>query len=248
MTLISRGKLHVVGTPIGNLEDMTLRALRVLKEADIVAAEDTRHTRHLLDHFEIRKNLVSYHEFNEAKRCSEFIAQFESGAQIALVSDAGMPGISDPGERLIRTCIEHGIPVDVVPGPSAVLHALVGSGFPIVPFHFGGFLPVKGGARRRELAAARERECTSIYFESPHRLVRALEDAHLEIPGQLCCVARELTKIHEEIRRDTPQSLLEHFREHKPRGEICLVVQSARATEREAARAARLQAGEAECP
>jgi 16S rRNA (cytidine1402-2'-O)-methyltransferase len=226
------GKLFVVATPIGNLEDITLRALRTLKEADLVAAEDTRHSGRLLAHFEIAKPLVSYHQFNEAKRCAEFESDFDAGRTIALISDAGMPGVSDPGERLIRRCVARGIPVEVIPGPSAVLHALVGSGFPIVPFHFGGFLPVKSGPRRRELAAARERPCTSIYFESPYRLVRALEDAAQEIPGQLCCVARELTKLHEELRRGPPQDLLEHFRQSPPRGEICLVIQSVDAAEK----------------
>ncbi|HEY8966244.1 MAG TPA: 16S rRNA (cytidine(1402)-2'-O)-methyltransferase, partial [Candidatus Methylacidiphilales bacterium] len=157
------GKLFVVATPIGNMEDITLRALRVLKEADLVAAEDTRHSLHLLTHFEIRKPLVSYHQFNEAKRVAEFRDRFAEGKNIALISDAGMPGISDPGERLIRACVEAGIAVEVVPGPSAVLQALVGAGFPMVPFHFGGFLPPKSGGRRKEMVEAASRAPTSVY-------------------------------------------------------------------------------------
>ncbi len=217
-------KLYVVATPIGNLEDITLRALRVLKEVDLIAAEDTRHSGLLLQHFEIRKPLVSYHQFNEAKRTAEFLQDLQAGKQIALVSDAGMPGVSDPGERLIRACVTSNITVEIIPGPSAVLQALVGAGFPMTPFHFGGFLPVKSGGRRRELAAAPSRGCTSIYFESPHRLIRALEDAVAEIPTATCCVARELTKKFEEFKRGTPAELLAYYQANKPRGEICFVV------------------------
>ncbi len=143
---------------------MPPRAVRVLREVDLIAAEDTRHTGHLLTRFEIRKPMISYHQFSEAKRTAEFLQKFEQGQSIALVSDAGMPGVSDPGERLIRAATEAGIVVEVVPGPSATLLALAGSGFPMVPFYFGGFLPVKGGQRRKELLAAAARECTSIYF------------------------------------------------------------------------------------
>lgn len=222
----SLGKLYVVGTPIGNLEDITLRALRTLKEAELIAAEDTRHSLHLLNHFEIKKPLVSYHQFNEAKRVSEFRSHFQAGKNIALISDAGMPGISDPGERLIRWCVEEGVAVEVIPGPSAVLQALVGAGFPMVPFHFGGFLPVKSGGRQRELGAAGERPCTSVYFESPHRLIRALEDAVQVLPGNELCVARELTKKFEELRRGSAAVLAAHYTAHPPKGEICLVVQA----------------------
>ncbi len=225
--MASLGKLYVVGTPIGNLEDITLRALRILKEAELIAAEDTRHSLHLLNHFEIRKPLVSYHQFNEAKRVSEFRSHFQAGKSIALISDAGMPGISDPGERLIRWCVEEGVTVEVIPGPSAVLQALVGAGFPMVPFHFGGFLPVKSGGRQRELRAAGERPCTSVYFESPHRLVRALDDAVEVLPGNELCVARELTKKFEELRRGPAADLAAHYKAHPPKGEICLVVQAA---------------------
>lgn len=219
------GRLFIVGTPIGNLEDLTLRALRVLKEVDLVAAEDTRHTGQLLAHFEISVPQASYHKFNEQSRLEEFLARLRAGGKIALVSDAGMPGVSDPGERLIRACVAAGVPVEVVPGPSAVLHALVASGMKITPFYFGGFLPVKGGARRRELGAAGERNCTSVYFESPHRLVRALEDCRTVIPERRLAVARELTKKFEEIRRGTAEELLGHFQAGRVRGEITFVVE-----------------------
>jgi 16S rRNA (cytidine1402-2'-O)-methyltransferase len=214
----------VVATPIGNLEDITLRALRTMKEVDLIAAEDTRHTGLLLHHFEIRKPLVSYHQFNEAKRTGEFLEQFSQGKNIALVSDAGMPGVSDPGERLIRACVQAGVEIEVIPGPSAVLQALVGAGLPMVPFHFGGFLPVKSGARQRELTRAGTRGCTSVYFESPYRLVRALEDCVSVIPECAMCVARELTKKFEELRRGRPAELLVHFQMKKVKGEICLVI------------------------
>jgi 16S rRNA (cytidine1402-2'-O)-methyltransferase len=218
------GKLYVVGTPIGNLEDLSPRALRILRECDLVAAEDTRHTGHLLTRFELRKPLVSYHQFSEAKRTAEFLEHFAEGKSIALVSDAGMPGVSDPGERLIRAAVAAGVSVEVVPGPSAPLLALAGSGFPMVPFYFGGFLPVKGGQRRKELVAAAARECTSIYFESPYRVVRMLEDTVAEIPQARLCVARELTKKFEEYRRGSPAELLAHFQAHEPRGEFCVVI------------------------
>jgi 16S rRNA (cytidine1402-2'-O)-methyltransferase len=224
------GKLYVVATPIGNLEDMPPRAIRVLQEVDLIAAEDTRHTGHLLTHFEIRKPLVSYHQFSEAKRTAEFLQKFEQGQSIALVSDAGLPGVSDPGERLIRAAVEAGVPVEVVPGPSAPLLALAGSGFPMVPFYFGGFLPVKSGQRRKEVLAAAARDCTSIYFESPYRVVRMLEDAVAVIPKARLCLARELTKKFEEYRRGTPAELLAHFQAHEPRGEFCLVIAAAERT------------------
>jgi len=218
------GKLYIVATPIGNLEDLSPRAVRVLKEVSLIAAEDTRHTGHLLARFEIRKSMISYHQFSEAKRTAEFIDRFAAGESIALVSDAGLPGVSDPGERLIRAAVAAGVPVEVVPGPSAPLLALAGSGFPMVPFYFGGFLPVKSGQRRKELAAAAARGCTGIYFESPYRVVRMLEDAVAEIPQARLCLARELTKKFEEYRRGSPAELLGHFQAHEPRGEFCLVI------------------------
>lgn len=219
------GKLYVVGTPIGNLEDITVRALRVLKEVDLVAAEDTRHTGLLLHHFGIQVPQQSYHKFNESQRQADFLQRLQDGGKIALVSDAGMPGVSDPGERLIRACVAAGVDIEVIPGPSAVLHALVGSGLKITPFYFGGFLPVKGGARQKELAAAGTRDCTSVYFESPYRLLRTLEDCQTVMPERRVCVARELTKKFEEIRRGTGAELLDHYRKAKVRGEITFLVE-----------------------
>ncbi|MGD9897467.1 MAG: 16S rRNA (cytidine(1402)-2'-O)-methyltransferase [Candidatus Methylacidiphilaceae bacterium] len=217
-------RLWVVGTPIGNLEDITLRALRVLREADLVAAEDTRRTGQLLRHYKIRKPLVSYHRFNEAKRLSGLLSSLREGKRVALVSDAGMPGISDPGERLLRRCAQEGIGIEVVPGPSAVLAALLASGFSTTPFYFGGFLPVKAGARHREWETARERPCTSVYFESPHRLRRSLEEAATVLGSRKLCLARELTKKFEELLRGSAESLLGEFRRREPRGEFCIVV------------------------
>ena len=236
------GKLYVVATPVGNREDISARALRVLREVDLVAAEDTRHSGQLLAHFEIRKPLVSYHQFSEAKRTAEFLLHFEQGKNIALISDAGLPGVSDPGERLIRAAIEAGVSVEIIPGPSAPLLALAGSGFPMVPFYFGGFLPVKGGQRRKELIAAASRDCTNVYFESPYRVVRMLEDAVAEIPQARLCLARELTKKFEEYRRGSPAELLAHFQAHAPRGEFCLVI--AAADEKRLARDRQQDAGE----
>jgi 16S rRNA (cytidine1402-2'-O)-methyltransferase len=221
------GKLFVVATPIGNLEDLSPRALRILREVDLIAAEDTRHTGLLLSRFEIKKPLVSYHQFSEARRTAEFLEYFARGKSVALVSDAGLPGVSDPGERLIRAALAGEVSVEIIPGPSAPLLALAGSGFSMVPFYFGGFLPVKGGQRRKELLAAAARPCTSLYFESPHRVVRMLEDAAAEIPQARLCLARELTKKFEEFRRGSPGQLLEHFQTHAPRGEFCLVIAAA---------------------
>ena len=218
------GKLFIVATPIGNLEDMSPRAVRILRDVDLIAAEDTRHTGNLLARFDISRPMVSYHQFSEAKRTAEFLLHFEEGKNLALVSDAGLPGLSDPGERLIRAAIEAGVAIEMIPGPSAPVLALVGSGFPVVPFYFGGFLPVKTGQRRKELAMALARDCTSVYFESPHRVVRLLEDAVAEIPQARMCVAREMTKKFEEFRRGSPEELLTHFRRQAPRGEFCVVL------------------------
>ncbi|GAB4239445.1 MAG: hypothetical protein OHK005_00910 [Candidatus Methylacidiphilales bacterium] len=221
------GKLYVVGTPIGNLEDITLRALSVLKQVDWIAAEDTRHTGVLLNHFGIARPMISYHKFNEARRRDDFLEKLRSGQSVALVSDAGMPGISDPGERLIRTCLEAGVSVEVVPGASAVLHALVASGLKMTPFYFGGFLPVKGGQRMKELARARARHCTSVYFESPHRLLRTLEECARLDPDWRVAVGRELTKKFEEMRAGRAGEVLEYFRKGAVRGEITFLVEGA---------------------
>jgi 16S rRNA (cytidine1402-2'-O)-methyltransferase len=215
--------LYVVATPIGNLADITFRALDILKEVDVVAAEDTRHSGLLLKHFGIQKPFVSYHQHNEAARTAELIERLARGDNIALITDAGTPGLSDPGLRLIRECINRGLPFTIVPGPSSILTALLGSGFSTEKFWFRGFLPVKSGQRQRELRAAAEREETTIFFESPYRLEKTLAACLDIMPGRQLCVARELTKKFEEFRRGTATELLAHYQAHRPRGEIVLL-------------------------
>src|SRR4029453_7928092 len=185
--------LYVVGTPIGNLNDITLRALEVLKQADLVAAEDTRHSGNLLRHFGIDKPLLSYHEHNEARRTEELITRLRSGDSVAVITDAGLPGISDPGRRLLRACRQAGISYTIVPGASAILTALVGSGFSTDGFYFGGFLPVKSGQRERALLAAAARDETTVFFESPYRLTKTLQVCAAHFPERSICVAREMT-------------------------------------------------------
>jgi 16S rRNA (cytidine1402-2'-O)-methyltransferase len=216
--------LFLVGSPIGHLSDITFRAVAVLKEVTLVAAEDTRRSSILLKRYEISKPLVSFHEHNEARRTGELIEKMRAGEKIALLTDAGMPSISDPGYRIVRACIENGIRVEVIPGPSAVLTALVGSGLPTDRFYFGGFLPVKSGRREKELVAALAREVTSVYFESPHRIIRSLEILDREDPMRLICVARELTKQFEEYRRGEVRTVLSHYATHPPKGEITLLI------------------------
>lgn len=216
--------LYVVGTPIGNLDDITLRALEVLKSVDLIAAEDTRHSLNLLRHFEIRKPLISYHEHNEAMRSAELSERLAAGENIALITDAGMPALSDPGVRLIRACIERGLPYTIIPGVSAILTALVGSGFAPDSFYYGGFLPPKSGGRERELRAAAEREETTVVFESPHKIAKTLAACAEIMPERQLCVARELTKKFEEFRRGTAAELLAHYEAHPAKGEITLVI------------------------
>ncbi|MGH8095565.1 MAG: 16S rRNA (cytidine(1402)-2'-O)-methyltransferase [Chthoniobacterales bacterium] len=216
--------LYVVGTPIGNLNDITLRALAALKSADLIAAEDTRHSGNLLRHFDIRKPLVSYHEHNEAMRTAELAERLATGETVALISDAGMPGLSDPGARLIRRCIADDLPFTVVPGVSAITTALVGSGFGLEQFCYRGFLPVKSGQRARELTAGAGRFETTVFFESPFRLNKTLAACAELIPGRELCVARELTKKFEEFRRGTAAELLAHYEKHPAKGEITLLV------------------------
>ena len=216
--------LYVIGTPIGNLRDITLRALEALKSADVIAAEDTRHSGILLKHYEIKKPLISYHEHNEAMRTAQLVERIAAGENIALITDAGTPGISDPGARLIRECIKRQLPLTIIPGPSSILTALVGSGFEAGKFFFGGFLPVKSGRRGRELAAAAELDETTIFFESPHRLTKTLSACIDIMPDRQLCVARELTKKFEEFRRGTAAELLAHYQAHRPKGEIVLVI------------------------
>jgi 16S rRNA (cytidine1402-2'-O)-methyltransferase len=216
--------LYVVATPIGNLGDITLRALEVLKQVDLVAAEDTRHSGLLLKHYKIDKPFISFHQHNEAMRTTQLVQRIEAGEKIALLTDAGTPGISDPGTRLIRECIRRQLPFTMIPGPSSILTALVGSGFSTDQFFFGGFLPVKSGRRQRELAIAAARAETSIYFESPYRLAKTLKACIDILPDRQLCVARELTKKFEEFRRGTAAELLAHYEAHPPKGEIVLVI------------------------
>ena len=216
--------LYVVATPIGNLGDITLRALEVLKLADVIAAEDTRHSGILLKHYQIDKPFVSYHEHNEAMRAAQLVERIAAGENVALITDAGMPGLSDPGARLIRECIKRELPLTIIPGPSSILTALVGSGFSMEKFCFRGFLPVKSGRRERELRAANDRDETTIFFESPYRLAKTLRVCIDIMPDRQLCVARELTKKFEEFRRGTASELLTHYEAKPPKGEIILLV------------------------
>ena len=219
------GALYVVATPIGNLEDITRRALRVLTEVDLIACEDTRHTRTLLNHFDIKTKTVSYHEHNEHERTAELIARLSEGANIALVSDAGTPAINDPGFRLVRACIERGIEVVPVPGATAFVSALVASGLPTDEFYFAGFLPPRGHARRLKLAALRAIPATLVFYEAPHRIIDALTDAREILGEREAAIARELTKLHEEIARGRLTDLIARFSgEHAARGEMVLLV------------------------
>lgn len=215
--------LTIVPTPIGNLADITLRALTVLKDADWIACEDTRHTKRLLDHYEISGRLMALHDHNEDKQIPEVIAKLENGESLALVSDAGMPLVSDPGFRVLRAVRAAGLPVTVLPGASAPVTALVASGLPPYPHRFGGFLPVKKGKRGKELAAALARPETASYFESPHRLMSTLEILSELAPEQHVVVARELTKKFETIHAASAKELFEHFSNHQAKGEIVLL-------------------------
>ncbi|HMC32169.1 MAG TPA: 16S rRNA (cytidine(1402)-2'-O)-methyltransferase [Candidatus Angelobacter sp.] len=220
-----KGTLYVVATPIGNLEDMTYRAVRLLREADLIACEDTRHTAKLLAHYGIEKPTVSYHEHNEAARAEELLAKLEQGLNIAQVSDAGMPGISDPGYRVIRLAIERGIPVVPVPGASALIAALAASGLPTDSFQFLGFLPAKSGQRRTVLEALRSAQNTIVVYEAPHRIAETMKDV-VEVLGaeRPVVLARELTKLHEEFIRGTAAEVLSRVQAHDLKGEITLLV------------------------
>jgi 16S rRNA (cytidine1402-2'-O)-methyltransferase len=224
------GLLYLVATPIGNLEDITYRAVRVLRDADLIACEDTRHTRTLLQHYDIHKPTISYHEHNEAERAVELASRLAAGAVIALVSDAGMPLVSDPGYRLVRAAIELEVPVQAVPGPSAALTALAASGLPTDAFRFGGFLPSKTGQRAKALQALAEEQATAIFYEAPHRILEALEAIELTLGARPVIIARELTKIHEEFLRGTAAELrVQLAARDSIRGEITLLIGKATA-------------------
>jgi 16S rRNA (cytidine1402-2'-O)-methyltransferase len=222
------GILYVVATPIGNLEDITLRALRILKEAAVIACEDTRHTRKLLDHYGISKPMVSYHDHNEAERAAEIVAQLESGESVALVSDAGTPLISDPGYRLVTAAIAAGIGVVPIPGPNAAITALSASGLPTDAFRFCGFLPPKTTQRRKLLEELKSGSCTLIFYEAPHRIVEALEDIAAVMGTREIVVARELTKLHEQFLRGTPAAVRDQL---SARGEITILIGKAQSPE-----------------
>jgi 16S rRNA (cytidine1402-2'-O)-methyltransferase len=218
------GKLILVPTPIGNLRDITLRAIEVLKETDLILAEDTRQAGKLLSHLGIHTPVQSHHMFNEHKTVEAICSRILAGTTIALVSDAGTPGISDPGFLLVRTCIEHGITVETLPGPTAFVPALVNSGLPCDRFCFEGFLPQKKG-RHKKLEALIDEQRTMVFYESPFRLVKALDEmAEVFGPERVACVSRELSKIYEENRRGTLAELAEHYRSNQPKGEIVIVV------------------------
>jgi 16S rRNA (cytidine1402-2'-O)-methyltransferase len=219
------GILYVVATPIGNLEDMTFRAVRILKEAGLIACEDTRQTRKLLDHYGIDRPTISYHEHNEAARAAELVARLLEGTTVALVSDAGMPLISDPGYRVVKAAIENGVPVQPVPGASALVAALAASGLPTDEFHFGGFLPAKAGQRRRTLEELAGERATLVFYEAPHRIVETLREVAEALGPRPVVVARELTKIHEEFLRGTAGEVAETLAARETvKGEITLLV------------------------
>ena len=218
--------LYLVSTPVGNLEDITMRALRILREVPLVLAEDTRHTRPLLDHFGISVRCESYHDFNKERVGGRYLAFLENEGPIALVSDAGTPSLSDPGFNLARDAIARGIPVVPVPGASALLPALVGSGLPTDAFYFGGFLPKKSAARLRLFRSLRGRRETQVFYVSPHQIDKVKGELVQALSGARIVLARELTKKFEEFLRGTPEEIELHFRTHAPKGEFVLLVQA----------------------
>ena len=223
--LMGAGRLILCATPIGNLEDVTLRSLRVLAQADLVACEDTRRIRKLLSHHGVQtKRLVLYNETNERRRSPELVEKMRAGDTVVLVTDAGMPGLSDPGYRLVRTAVDSSVTVEVVPGPTAAISALAISGLPPARFVFEGFLPRKSGERRRRLEELRDEQRTLVFYESPHRIEDTLSDMSEVFGPRPAALARELTKMHEEVRRGTLTELLEGARSVAPRGEIVMVV------------------------
>jgi 16S rRNA (cytidine1402-2'-O)-methyltransferase len=219
------GKLFLVGTPIGNLEDITYRAVRILGEVDLIACEDTRQTRKLLDRYGIAKPTISYHDHNEAERSADLVERMQAGATVALVSDAGMPLVSDPGYRLVRAAVEAGIVVEPIPGPSAALTALAASGLPTDEFHFAGFLPPKSGQRTRTLQMLAAEQATLIFYEAPHRILETLEAIEAILGPRPVVLARELTKVHEEFLRGSAGEVRQLLSERESiKGEITLLV------------------------
>ncbi len=221
---LTPGTLYLVATPIGNLEDITLRALRTLRECDRVAAEDTRRTGQLLRNFEISKPLLSYHKFNEARRSEQIIGSLQAGETVALVSDAGSPGISDPGQRVVAAAVAAGLRVEAVPGACALVGALTASGLPTDEFHFVGFLPRKSGQRMRKLQGLAEVDGTSVVYESPFRIGKLLGELKEVFPERTIVIARELTKKFEEFLRGTPEELIERIGERSLKGELVVLI------------------------
>ncbi len=220
-----KGVLYVVATPIGNLEDITYRAVRILREVDLIACEDTRQTRKLLEHYGIEKPTVSYHDYNEQERAQELVTKLQQGLSVAQVSDAGMPGISDPGYRVVKLAIEQGIRVAPIPGPSALIAAMAASGLPTDAFEFRGFLPAKSGQRRTALESLRDVQHTVIFYETPHRILESLQElAGILGAERRVVVARELTKLHEEFIRGTAKEILKSLQGRELRGEITLLI------------------------
>lgn len=219
------GTLYLVATPIGNLEDITLRAIHTLKECDIVAAEDTRHSGQLLKHLGISKPMLSYFQFNEARRSEEIIDRLRRGEKIALITDAGTPGISDPGERVVKAALDAGFKVEAVPGPSALTAALTASGLSTKEFHFAGFLPHKSGQRRKQLERLRSCSGTLVLYESPYRIAKLLNEINEVLPGRKVVLARELTKKFEEYLRGTPEELLASIEKRALKGEFVALVE-----------------------
>jgi len=220
--------LYLVATPIGNLEDITLRALRILREADIIACEDTRHTGRLLVHYGINgKKLVSYHEHNERQRARELIEHLEAGKSVAIVTDAGSPGIADPAFRIVTAAVEKGVAIVPIPGAAALVAALTSSGAPTDSFYFGGFLPARSQARRARLLSVKDIPSTLLFYETPHRITGALRDIHEVLGNRKLVIARELTKLHEEFLRGRVQDLEEIVSSSTPRGEMTLVIEGA---------------------
>jgi 16S rRNA (cytidine1402-2'-O)-methyltransferase len=240
------GKLFIVPTPVGNLEDMTFRAVKVLQEADLILAEDTRTSSVLLNHYDIHGKLQSHHKFNEHQTVGLIKDKILAGLNVALVSDAGTPGISDPGFLLVRTCVEEGIEVQTLPGATACIPAIVSSGLPCDRFCFEGFLPQKKG-RQTAIASLKDEPRTMVFYESPYRLVKTLEQFEEAFgPDRLCSVAREISKVYEEHRRGTVSEVRAWFAEHDPKGEIVIVVAGAPKKAQEKARADEGESSEAE--
>lgn len=221
------GQLFIVPTPIGNLEDITLRALRVLKEVDLIAAEDTRHTQHLLNHYGIRTTLTSYHEHNEREKAQTLVDRIKDGANIALVSDAGTPAIADPGFRLVAAAIAAGVQIVPLPGAAALATVLSASGLPTDRFLFEGFLPAKKAERKAKLQALREQTATLIFYEAPHRLLDTLNDIRQQLGDRRLVVAREVSKVHEEFLRGAVSGIIDQLTDREVKGEITLVVHGA---------------------